>query len=111
MPTLLGRLSLEADVHVLLSMRDDFLFHCPRPRPPSRPVLSELTLLRSSYRLRRLRRAVVQPALKCGYRFEEERAGGRAARWRWSDERGALPTAWPLRLRGYGTAGIGSRGC
>ena len=25
---LLSRLVLEADVHVLLSMRDDFLFHC-----------------------------------------------------------------------------------
>ena len=25
---LLGRLAIEADVHVLLSMRDDFLFHC-----------------------------------------------------------------------------------
>ncbi len=25
---LLGRLSIEADVHVLLSMRDDFLYHC-----------------------------------------------------------------------------------
>jgi len=28
---LLGRLAFEADVHVLLSMRDDFLLHCGRP--------------------------------------------------------------------------------
>ena len=28
--TLLGRLVLEADVHVLLSLRDDFLFHCQK---------------------------------------------------------------------------------
>ena len=29
--SLLSRLALEADVHVLLSMRDDFLFHCTEP--------------------------------------------------------------------------------
>ena len=29
---LLGRLALEADVHVLLSMRDDFLFYCSQLR-------------------------------------------------------------------------------
>ena len=33
---LLGRLALEADVHVLLSMRDDFLFHCHEPSMPWR---------------------------------------------------------------------------
>jgi hypothetical protein len=36
---LLGRLALEADVHVLLSMRDDFLFHCTRQESLS-PIFS-----------------------------------------------------------------------
>jgi len=66
---LLGRLALEADAHVLLSMRDDFLFHCA-PQESLAPIFSELTPLKplsgSS-----LRRALVQPALKCGYRFED----------------------------------------
>ncbi len=32
---LLSRFVLEADVHVLLSMRDDFLLRCNRPRSTS----------------------------------------------------------------------------
>jgi WD40 repeat protein len=67
---LLGRLALEADVHVLLSMRDDFLFHC-HAHPPLAPIYSELTPLGPPTG-QALRRALVQPALKCGYRFEEE---------------------------------------
>jgi WD40 repeat protein/tRNA A-37 threonylcarbamoyl transferase component Bud32 len=67
---LLGRLALEADIHVLLSMRDDFLFYC-YPHEALRPILSELTLLGAPTGAA-LRRAVVQPALKCGYRFEDE---------------------------------------
>ena len=85
---LLGRLALESDAHVLLSMRDDFLFHC-HSFEPLHPILSELTLLGPPTGAA-LRRALVQPALKCGYRFEEEdlveemvgEVGG---------ERGALP--------------------
>jgi len=85
---LLGRLALESDAHVLLSMRDDFLFHC-HAFEPLHPILSELTLLGPPTGAA-LRRAVVQPALKCGYRFEDEdlveemvgEVGG---------ERGALP--------------------
>jgi WD40 repeat protein len=85
---LLGRLALESDAHVLLSMRDDFLFHC-HSFAPLHPILSELTLLGPPTGAA-LRRAVVQPALKCGYRFEDEdlveemvgEVGG---------ERGALP--------------------
>ena len=42
---LLGRLALEADVHVLLSMRDDFLIHCQPFTRRLRPVFSELTPL------------------------------------------------------------------
>jgi WD40 repeat protein len=67
---LLGRLTLEADVHVLVSMRDDFLFHCSG-QPALAPMFSELTPLRPPSGTA-LRRAVVQPALKCGYRFEDD---------------------------------------
>jgi len=66
----LARLALEADVHVLLSLRDDFLFHC-HAHEALRPILSELTLLGPPTGAA-LRRALVQPALKCGYRFEDE---------------------------------------
>ncbi len=68
--TLLGRLVLEADVHVLLSLRDDFLFHCHKHDSLS-PILSELTLL-GTLNPSALRRALVQPALACGYRFEDD---------------------------------------
>jgi hypothetical protein len=67
---LLHRLALEADVHVLLAMRDDFLFHCQRFET-LQPIFSELTPMGAPSGAG-LRRAVVQPALKCGYRFEDE---------------------------------------
>ena len=66
----LGRLPLEADVHVLLSMRDDFLMHCHRFEA-LKPVFSELSPLDPPLGAS-LRRALVEPALKCGYRFEDE---------------------------------------
>ncbi len=68
--TLLGRLVLEADVHVLVSLRDDFLFHCQKHDALS-PVFSELTPL-GTLSESALRRALVQPALACGYRFEDD---------------------------------------
>ncbi len=52
-------------------MRDDFLFHCHLHRALA-PILSELTPLGPPVGAA-LRRALVQPALKCGYRFEEEK--------------------------------------
>jgi WD40 repeat protein len=85
---LLGRLALEADAHVLLSMRDDFLFRC-HVHEGLRPILSELTLLGPPTGAA-LRRAVVQPALKCGYRFEDEGLVEEMAA-EVSEERGALP--------------------
>ena len=85
---LLGKLALEADAHVLLSIRDDFLFYCSG-QPALSPMFSELTPLRPPSGTA-LRRAVVQPALKCGYKFEDdslvEEMVGEV-----SDERGALP--------------------
>jgi predicted Ser/Thr protein kinase len=86
--TLLGRLVLEADVHVLLSLRDDFLFHCQKHDALS-PVFSELTPL-GPLSPSALRRALVQPALACGYRFEDDTLVEEMVS-EVSRERGALP--------------------
>jgi len=67
---LLERLALEADVYVLLSMRDDFLMEC-RDHEPLEPIFSDLTAL-PTLSGSALRRAVVQPATKCGYRFADD---------------------------------------
>jgi WD40 repeat protein len=67
---LLGRLVLEADLHVILSLRDDFLFRC-HEHEALVPAFSDLTPL-GTLGESALRRALVQPALSCGYRFEDE---------------------------------------
>jgi len=67
---LLSRLVLEADIVVLLSMRDDFLYRCHQ-NEPLRPALADLTMLGPPEGAA-LRRALVQPATKCGYRFEND---------------------------------------
>ena len=85
---LLGRLVLDADVHVLLSMRDDFLIHCHRYASLA-PLFSDLTALGPPTGAA-LRRALVQPALKCGYRFEDE-AIVEEMLAQVEGERGALP--------------------
>jgi predicted Ser/Thr protein kinase len=87
---LLARLALEADVHVLLSMRDDFLFHCHKLESLA-PVFSELTPIGPPTGAA-LRRALVQPALKCGYRFEDETVVEEMLA-QVAGERGALPLA------------------
>jgi WD40 repeat protein len=68
--SLIGRLAGEADVHILFSMRDDFLMRCLEPEPLA-PVINSLTPLRPLTR-DGLRRALVEPALKHGYRFEDD---------------------------------------
>ncbi len=68
--SLLEQLVLEADVHVLLSMRDDFLFRC-HEIDALKPVFSELSPLGPPAGAA-LRRALTQPALQCGYRFEDD---------------------------------------
>ena len=83
-----GRLALEADVHVLLSLRDDFLFHCQQFDSLA-PVFSELTAIGPPTGAA-LRRALVQPALKCGYRFEDETMVDEMLA-EVAGERGALP--------------------
>ena len=67
---LLARFVLDADLHVVVSMRDDFLAHCHAHDALS-PILSDLTLL-GPLGADGLRRALVQPALACGYQFEDE---------------------------------------
>jgi CHASE1-domain containing sensor protein len=68
--SLLGRLANEADIHVVLSLRDDFLMRC-HDYAPLAAVFSELTPLGPLTR-GELRRAVVEPAGKLGYDFEDE---------------------------------------
>ena len=67
---LLGDLVLQANVHVLLSMRDDFLLRCSE-HPSLAPLFSAVTPLRRPGPTA-LRRAVVLPAQRCGYRFDDE---------------------------------------
>ena len=68
--TLVGRIATEADIHVVLSVRDDFLMRC-HDHAPLAGVFSDLTPLGALTRAS-LRRAVVEPARKRGYRFEDE---------------------------------------
>jgi len=65
----LGALAREKDVHVLLSMRDDFLFRC-HEQESLQEVFFDLTPLGPPTG-EALRRALVEPAASCGYRFEE----------------------------------------
>jgi len=66
---LIGRAVLEADVRILLAMRDDFLIFCNDHALLS-PIFSDITAL-SPLTGAALRRALIQPALQCGYRFED----------------------------------------
>ncbi|MEJ2190127.1 MAG: hypothetical protein P8Y93_12095, partial [Acidobacteriota bacterium] len=102
----LGRLAVEHDVHVLISMRDDFLFRC-QAHEPLRPVFSELTPLGPLVG-GALRRALVQPASRCGYRFEDDELVAEMLA-EVEGERGTLPLLafavnrlWEERDRGEG---------
>ncbi|MGD8897009.1 MAG: protein kinase, partial [Acidobacteriota bacterium] len=68
--TLLARLASEADIHVLLALRDDFLIRCCEQEPLA-PVLEGLTAL-MALKPEDLRRAIEEPAKKRGYRLEDE---------------------------------------
>ncbi len=103
---LLGRLASEADIHVLLSLRDDFLMRC-HDREPLGAIFSDLTPL-GPLTADGLRRALIEPARKLGYRFEDDALvnemvasvdGTRAARFR----------CWPSRWRGCGRSASGKR--
>ncbi len=67
---LLGRAATEAGVRVLLSLRDDFLIRCHSQAGLSE-VFTELTPLEAPEG-EALRRALVGPAERCGYRFEDD---------------------------------------
>jgi len=84
----IGRIALDADVRVLLSVRDDFLLRC-HDHEQLAPIFSELTPLKPPIG-GALRRAVVQPALRCGYRFEDEELADEILA-EVEGERGALP--------------------
>lgn len=97
---LLGRLSVEADIHVLVSMRDDFFFLC-HEHPALRPLFSAAIPL-APLSPSDLRRALVEPARLCGYAFEDEAlAGDMLAEV--EGERGALP------LLAFAAAGLWTR--
>ena len=84
---LLGRLAGEAGVHVLLSMRDDFLMRCHEHEALA-PVFAELTPL-GPLAGEALRRALEEPAKAEGFRFEEGLVGKMTGAV--EGERGALP--------------------
>jgi serine/threonine protein kinase/WD40 repeat protein len=67
---LLGRLVKEGDVHVLLSLRDDFLIRCHEHKPLE-PVFQNLTPI-LALGGEDLRRALVEPAKREGFAFEDE---------------------------------------
>lgn len=97
---LVGRLVSEADVRVLVSMRNDFLFHCQEHEPLA-PLFSELMPLGPPTGAA-LHRALVQPALSLGYRFEDDSLVT-AMLEEVSRERGALP------LLAFAAAGLWER--
>ncbi|MGD8898353.1 MAG: hypothetical protein PVJ73_20155, partial [Acidobacteriota bacterium] len=67
---LLGHLATDGDVHVLLSLRDDFLMRC-HEQPPLVSVFEHLTPL-GPLGEEGLRRALTEPAKKEGFSFEDE---------------------------------------
>jgi serine/threonine protein kinase/WD40 repeat protein len=103
---LLGRLSIEADIHVLVSMRDDFFFLCHQ-YPGLRPLFPGSIPL-GPLSSQDLRRAIVEPARLCGFAFEDDALVDEMM----ADvegERGALPLVafaaaklWELRDREHG---------
>ncbi len=85
---LLRRFVIEGDIHVLLSMRDDFAVSC-NAHESLRPIFHELTVLDPPAGPN-LRRGLVQPALQCGYRFEDDELVDKMLT-EVEGERGALP--------------------
>ena len=67
---LLGRLAREADVHVLLSMRDDFIYRCHEHLSLS-PIFDGISPISNPTRAN-LRRALTEPAARFGFSFEDE---------------------------------------
>jgi WD40 repeat protein len=85
---LIGSLTRDADVHVLVSIRDDFLYRC-HDHEALAPVFSELTPVRVPAR-RDLRRALEEPAARFGFAFEDDSLADEMLE-AVQGERGALP--------------------
>ena len=85
---LMRRLVDDADVHVLLSMRDDFLFRV-HDYPPLAPIFEDLTPV-GQPDSGALERALTAPAAKMGFGFEEEELPDEMVA-EVEGERGALP--------------------
>jgi WD40 repeat protein len=85
---LISRLTLEADVRVLITLRDDFLHRC-QEYPGLVPIFNSLTML-GPLTGAGLHRALMQPAVDCGYRFEDEALVDEMMA-QVEGERGALP--------------------
>ena len=64
---LLGHASSEVNVHVLLSMRDDFFVHC-RLHPSLAPIFKDVTAMMPPVGPA-LRQALVAPAERSDYHF------------------------------------------
>jgi len=85
---LLRKLVDNSDVHILLSMRDDFLYRC-HGHEPVRPIFEDLTALEQPSS-ESLRRALVEPARRLGFAFEDTDLPGEMVA-EVESERGALP--------------------
>jgi WD40 repeat protein/DNA-binding winged helix-turn-helix (wHTH) protein len=88
--TLIGRLARDVDVHVVLSMRDDFLYRCHEHEALA-PVFSVLMPIKVPGH-DDLRRALVEPAARFGCAFEDEGLVDEMLD-AVAGERGALPLA------------------
>ena len=84
----IGALARNADVHVVLSIRDDFLYRC-HEHDELLPVFTELTPLKVPAR-EDLHRALIQPAAGLGFSFEDSSLVDEMVE-AVSGERGALP--------------------
>lgn len=67
---LIDRLAGDAGIHIVITVRDDFLLRCCEQQPLA-PILKELTVLLAMGRSD-LERAVSEPSKKRGYSFEDE---------------------------------------
>ncbi|HSL19500.1 MAG TPA: winged helix-turn-helix domain-containing protein, partial [Methylomirabilota bacterium] len=85
---LLGRLAREADIHVLLAMRDDFHYRC-HEHAALAPVFADLTPI-AQPAPEALARALALPAKRCGYTFDDDDLVGRMVA-EVAEERAALP--------------------
>jgi len=85
---LILRLVTAARVHVVLVMRDDFVCEC-HAHPPLAPIFKDLTVL-GPPNTGDLRRALVEPARRCGFRFDDDELPDEMVA-SLAEERGALP--------------------